>query len=109
MNLFDYYKNGWSEFGNFSGIMSRKAYWNYFLAELIVAFCVGFTDGFFFFDGTLTTIYGLAILIPQLSASVRRAHDSGRSGGWVIIPVVRFFIMLAEGGKKNKYGKKPKF
>ncbi|HXA58744.1 MAG TPA: DUF805 domain-containing protein, partial [Streptosporangiaceae bacterium] len=33
-------------------------------------------------------IYGLAVLIPGLAVAVRRLHDTGRSGWWLLIGLV---------------------
>ena len=61
-------------------------------------------------------LYGLGTLIPSLAVSIRRLHDIGRSGWWLLInlaPVVGWILTLiwyvsdseAEG---NKYGPNPK-
>ena len=66
--------------------------------------------------GSLLAIYVLGTLIPTLGVTVRRLHDTDRSG-WVIltrlIPYVGGFIMLfftVSNGTKgaNKYGQDPK-
>ncbi len=36
----------------------------------------------------LTNIYTIAVLLPSIGLSIRRLHDSGRSGWWVLIPCV---------------------
>lgn len=40
--------------------------------------------------GLLSGLYGLAVLLPSLGVSVRRLHDTGRSGWWllVLLPVL---------------------
>jgi hypothetical protein len=59
--------------------------------------------------------YYLAIIIPSLGCAVRRLHDTGRSGWWLLInfiPMVSivllvFFLMDSESGT-NQYGPNPK-
>jgi uncharacterized membrane protein YhaH (DUF805 family) len=61
-------------------------------------------------------LYGLAVLIPSLAVGVRRLHDTGRSGWWLligIIPVIGTIILivfLATEGQPddNQYGPNPK-
>jgi uncharacterized membrane protein YhaH (DUF805 family) len=57
----------------------------------------------------------LAVLIPSLAVSVRRLHDTGRSGWWIllgIIPllglVVLFFAAQDSQPGDNQYGPNPK-
>jgi len=66
--------------------------------------------------GLLGGIYALAMLIPTLAVSVRRLHDTGRSGWWiliVLIPFIGFIVMLVfmvlDGTPgQNQYGANPK-
>ena len=66
--------------------------------------------------GAWSFIYSLFILLPGLAVSVRRMHDTGRSGWWVllgIIPIVGWIIFIvfacqdSEPGD-NQYGLNPK-
>ena len=61
-------------------------------------------------------LYGLGTLIPSLAVSIRRLHDTGRSGWWLLIglmPLVGWILTLiwylsdSEVGE-NKYGPNPK-
>lgn len=66
--------------------------------------------------GLISTIYSLAVLIPGLAVSVRRLHDTGRTGWWLLIafiPVIGaialliFFFQDSQQGD-NQYGAYPK-
>ena len=66
--------------------------------------------------GLLTTLYSLAILIPSIAVGVRRLHDTGRSGWWLLIGLIPvlgsivlivFFVLDSEPGE-NAYGANPK-
>src|SRR5690625_7928192 len=78
----------------FSGRARRKEYWFFFLFNLIITFVLGFIDGFagtFSVDagiGLLGGIYALAVLLPGIAVSVRRLHDTERSGWWLLISLV---------------------
>ncbi|MEK7281674.1 MAG: DUF805 domain-containing protein, partial [Chloroflexota bacterium] len=39
-------------------------------------------------------LYSLAVLIPFLAVSVRRLHDTNRSGWWLLLSVVPLFLMF---------------
>lgn len=64
----------------------------------------------------LQALVGLALLLPSLAVSVRRLHDTGRSGWWLLIalvPIVGAIVLLVfELGDsqrtQNQYGQLPK-
>ena len=57
----------------------------------------------------LTDIYSLAILIPSLAVGVRRMHDVGKSGWFLLIPIYSLILAITEGNKGgNQYGSDPK-
>lgn len=66
--------------------------------------------------GFLTSIYSLAILIPSISVGVRRLHDTGKSGWWILLNLVPFigwlvliaFYVTDSDAGSNKYGPNPK-
>ena len=99
----------------FSGRARRKEYWMFFLFNLIFSLVLGAIDGLL---GTvfIGTIYGLAVLIPGIAVSVRRLHDIGRTGWWVLIsfiPLIGLIVLIifaaTEGDKgTNEYGSDPK-
>ncbi len=54
-------------------------------------------------------IYSLAVLIPGIAVAVRRMHDVGRSGWWILLPIVNFvFLCLDSQPNENEYGLNPK-
>jgi uncharacterized membrane protein YhaH (DUF805 family) len=71
--------------------------------------------GFYSFS-PLTSLLNLALLLPSLGISVRRLHDTNRSGWWVllgVIPVVGWLVLLywyVQPGTTgdNQYGADPK-
>lgn len=106
---------------DFSSRSRRKEYWMFTLVSLIISFVLGFIDGFAGLElaedvGILGTIYGLLILIPGLSLAVRRLHDVGKSGWWILIaliPIIGAIILLVfavqdSEPQPNQYGPNPK-
>ncbi|EHR0248254.1 TPA: DUF805 domain-containing protein [Vibrio parahaemolyticus] len=111
----DWYLAVLKKYAVFSGRARRKEYWMFFLFNLIFSFILGFVDGFL---GTvfIGTIYGLAVLIPGIAVTVRRLHDIGRTGWWVLIgliPLIGLIVLIifaATDGNEgiNEYGSNPK-
>jgi uncharacterized membrane protein YhaH (DUF805 family) len=57
---------------------------------------------------TLGSFYTLAILIPYIAVSVRRMHDVGKSGWFVLIPIYAVILCVTGGDKgDNQYGPDP--
>jgi uncharacterized membrane protein YhaH (DUF805 family) len=102
----------------FSGRARRTEYWMYTLFNFIIAMVLFVLDvatktGFF---AALIVLYELAVLLPTLAVLVRRLHDIGQSGWWILISLVPFigsivllvFTVLPGNQGPNKYGDDPK-
>jgi uncharacterized membrane protein YhaH (DUF805 family) len=87
----------------FSGRARRKEYWFFVLFYLILAIvlcAIDIATGTFNEEtgfGLLSGLLALGLLIPSLAVTVRRLHDTGRTGWWILIglvPLVGFIVML---------------
>lgn len=66
--------------------------------------------------GLLSGLYTLAVLIPSIAVSVRRLHDTNRSGWWLLISLVPLvgaivlfvFLVLDSHPGEHQYGSNPK-
>lgn len=87
---------------DFAGRSARPAYWLYTFTYFIILVVLIIFDGVI---GTLSAdgvgvLSGLAMLvhlIPSLSVTVRRLHDTGRSGWWLLIgliPLVGIIVLI---------------
>lgn len=103
-------------YAGFSGRARRKEYWMFLLFNMIIAVVLGFIEGLFGSPGILGSIYSLAVLVPSIAVSMRRLHDTGRSGWWMLIGFVPligaivlliFFVQDSMQGS-NQYGPSPK-
>jgi uncharacterized membrane protein YhaH (DUF805 family) len=106
----------------FTGRAGRSEFWWFTLVYVILIALAAFIDavvgtfdaalGFGLFSGSLF----IATLLPMLGVHVRRLHDTGRSGGWVLlglIPVVGGFalfvlVLFASQPGTNEYGPHPR-
>ncbi len=113
MNFTDSIKNVLSNYAGFEGRASRSEYWWFFLATAIVSFPVGMIDGILFgweyTDPTwLSWLFNLALLLPSLAVGVRRIHDHGKSGWWILMPFYNLYLFIVEGEEMpNAYGPVP--
>ncbi|MEZ4660976.1 MAG: DUF805 domain-containing protein [Caldilineaceae bacterium] len=117
----NWYMEVLKKYAVFSGRARRAEYWYFVLFNVIISIVLAVVDlilgtGGDTGVGILGALYSLAVLLPSLGVSVRRLHDTGRSGWWLllgIIPVIGGLILLywtiqdSESGA-NQYGPYPK-
>ena len=102
-----------NNFANFEGRASRSDYWWFTLFEIIAYFITGIVDGFLFgwgyYDPTwITWVFQLAIFLPGLAVAIRRIHDHGKSGWWILCPIYNIVLWATEGeAVPNSHGPVP--
>ncbi|MEM8601504.1 MAG: DUF805 domain-containing protein [Bacteroidota bacterium] len=126
--MFFWYREVLLKYADFSGRARRREFWMFYLANIVIAFPILFggvaigmmlgNDAVLMMVGGLQLlylVYALAMFIPQLAVSVRRLHDTGRSGWWMLISFVPFgslilLVLFAQEGidGDNVYGPDPK-
>jgi uncharacterized membrane protein YhaH (DUF805 family) len=90
-------RDGFSKYVTFSGRSSRPAWWWWYLFTVLASAVAWLVDVLF---GTVFVIGGLvnlALFLPTVAVTVRRFHDAGHSGWWVltwIIPLVGLIVTL---------------
>ena len=104
-----------SNFATFSGRARRSEYWFFYLFFILVAIAAAIVDGVI---GTYPLLYAiavLALLIPMLAVTVRRLHDTSKSGWYLLvalIPLVGGIILLVwtvqDSHGPNEHGPSPK-
>ncbi|SEP29811.1 Uncharacterized membrane protein YhaH, DUF805 family [Flavobacterium sp. CF108] len=105
-----YKKVVFENYANFNGRARRKEYWMFFLANFIVSFGLGFIMGLLAPSlALIANVYSLAVLVPSIAVGVRRLHDTGKSGWFILIPIYNIILLATEGDKGvNEYGPDPK-
>ena len=111
---------------DFWGRARRKEYWMFTLWNVVIIMFLAAleaigteieSDSFVsYIPMVLYLLYGLFILIPSFTVSVRRLHDIGKSGWWILIgliPLIGSIILLVwycrEGQRcENEWGPDPK-
>jgi len=102
------------QYADFEGRATRTQYWMFYLLFLIFYVVLLVVDAAL---GTvvLSSIYVLALLVPNFSIAARRLHDTTRSGWWqllVLIPLIGPIVLLVfccqDSHDDNEFGPNPK-
>ena len=110
-------------YAEFTGRSRRKEYWMFLLLSIgiyaiasILERIAGLNRMIAGTYGPITALVALGLLVPTLAVSIRRLHDSDRSGWWLLlglVPMVGEIIVLVfmalEGTRgANRFGADPK-
>ena len=121
------------QYVDFSGRARRREYWMFVLVNVVIVIVLSLIDtllgtggfratsggGSFYAAnslGLLSGLYTLAVLLPSIAVTVRRLHDTDRTGWWILlgfIPIIGGIVLLVfyvlEGTRgPNRYGPDPK-
>lgn len=109
MKPFDYFIFCFKNYAKFSGRARRSEFWFFVLFNFVISSALNVvsqslwyaTDSYAFLS--ISYIYSLAVAIPALAVTVRRLHDTGRSGWWllayylpIVLTVVLFVIFFVQ-------------
>lgn len=99
------------QYADFKGRARRKEYWMFFLINTIISY--GIVGIAFAAElpalSSISSIYSLAVLLPTIAVGVRRMHDVGKSGWFLLIPIYNLILACTNGTEgENEYGPDPK-
>jgi uncharacterized membrane protein YhaH (DUF805 family) len=100
------------KYATFSGRASRAEFWYFVLFTTITSFVLAGISELMDMGSILSSIFSLAIILPSLSVTVRRLHDTERSGWWywiILIPIIGIILIIVwmcSRGRSgaNRYG-----
>ena len=109
MNFVESVKHGMTHYVDFGGRAGRAEYWWFTLFVFVVNVIAAFL-------GLLGILASVALLVPTIAVQVRRLHDVGKSGWWLLILVVpligviviAWWSMLASQPGANAWGETAK-
>ena len=122
-------KMGFKNYATFNGRSRRSEFWFFHLLHFFVSFGISLIRVLVtiivqddnnsianIFNG-LIGIYNLVVLIPNIALAVRRFHDIGKSGYYVLlglIPIVgtiivMYYSCIDSEVNSNEYGPSPKY
>ena len=116
MSFVEAIKSVFSQYVGFSGRARRSEYWYFVLFEAVISSVLSGLGQKVAAFSVIGGIFALAVLLPGLAVCIRRLHDIGKSGWWILlslIPVVGGIILIVFACKDsepgdNQYGPNPK-
>ena len=90
MLMIDALKDGFNRFADFYGVSSRSQYWYFILGTTIASVIAQLAFGDL--GGNLVS---LITLIPTIAVAIRRMHDVGKSGWFILIPIYNLVLALS--------------
>jgi len=116
-----FYLQAFTQMFRYQGRATRSAFWSFVLINYVVSFGFGYLDGWlhwgaplrvaFIDQGPLSLTYMLLVLPAYTAVSVRRLHDTDRSGWWLIIGLIPllgfiwlFVLFLMPSKEVNRFG-----
>ncbi len=102
------YLQPWKRYADFSGRASRAEYWTFVLINFVISLILQVLAVGAEALALLSLIFSLVTLIPTIAAGVRRMHDTGHSGWYILVPIYNLILGLTEGDDgTNDYGPNP--
>jgi uncharacterized membrane protein YhaH (DUF805 family) len=112
----EWYLKVLKQYVGFSGRARRKEYWMFMLFNMIASIILTVVDYATDLSPLFSGIYSLAVLLPSLAVTIRRLHDTGKSGAWILIGLIPFvggiiiliFTCMDSQPNDNQFGPNPK-
>jgi uncharacterized membrane protein YhaH (DUF805 family) len=114
-NPWQYFCGVLKKYAVFQGRARRAEFWWFFLFNWIIGMILMVIDwkaGFMLTErqGLLSSLYSLAVFLPNLGVLVRRMHDCNKAGPYWLIPIYGWFVLPCTAGDigPNRFGPDPK-
>ena len=111
----NWYLDVLKQYAVFNGRATRQQYWMFFLINFGISIVLTILGGFVSLLAILSFVYSLAVLLPGIGVAIRRLHDTGRSGWWLLIglipllgALVLIWFMVQDSVPDNQFGPNPK-
>ncbi|MEX2948375.1 DUF805 domain-containing protein [Staphylococcus warneri] len=81
------YKEFWTRFIDVQGRSTRSDFWHPFWINLLISSILGIISA-----GLLSSLFAIAVMIPNFTVMVRRLHDTNRTMILAIVSYISSFI-----------------
>ena len=106
--IFYHLKNGLSNVLNFDTRASRAEYWTILFFSYLWLFIFAVSVGYLGLPLGLIDLAQFVVVVLIISAGIRRMHDVGRSGWWILFPFINFVYTISNSEpKQNRWGNIP--
>ncbi len=100
----NYYILALKKYAIFKGRATREEYWYFALFSFLIRMLLMVIGNLSEME-QLINLYDLAVLIPSFSVAIRRMHDVGKSGWFILIPIYNIILACRKGDENaNKFG-----
>lgn len=107
-------RSGFEHYAKFDGRASRPEFWWWVLFVILMGIGANLID-LAIGAPVFSAITGLGLLLPNIAVSIRRLHDTDRSGWWILIwliPLIGLIVLLVfylqQGDPgENRFGPPP--
>ena len=91
MNIFEAINDGLRRFVDFKGRSDRKQYLSFLLFYILVDLFTSLANP----NGTtINAVIMGALIVPLIAVEIRRSHDVGKSGWWILVPFYSIYLMF---------------
>jgi uncharacterized membrane protein YhaH (DUF805 family) len=80
------------KYATFEGRASRSEFWFFYLFYIII-YVLGMVVEGAAGIANLSLLFIIPLWLPQLAVSVRRMHDTGRSGWFILVPIYNLVLL----------------
>lgn len=91
MNILEGINDSLRRFSDFGGRSNRTQYNSFLLFYILVDFFITFANPK---ATTLNSVVMAALLVPMIAVEIRRSHDIGKSGWWILVPFYSLYLMF---------------
>lgn len=98
-SILQWFQKGLRNYVDFSGRARRKEYWYFVVVQSVLIILAMILD-YMMFNSEMGIFYGLVglgLFLPSLAVTIRRLHDTSRSGWWMfiqLIPLIGTILLL---------------
>ena len=93
MNIFEAINDALRRFVDFKGRSDRKQYLSFLLFYILVDLFINLANP----NGTtINAVIMGALIVPLVAVEIRRRHDTGKSGWWILVPFYSIYLMFKE-------------